>query len=265
VKLLLKTLKVVALLYVGLLILLYFFQERVIFFPQKLNRDAAFEFDQPCQEMFFTMKDGTSLNGLLFKSDSSKGLIFYLHGNAGSLATWGHVAATYRPLHYDVFMLDYPGYGKSSGHISSEKGLHTYIQQVYDSMRHRYAEQDIVVLGYSIGTGLAARLAAENHPGRLILQAPYYSLVHMMQSNYPYLPSFILKYRLETNKYLPRCTMPVAIFHGDEDEIIPYSNALKLKPLLKRSDTLITLKGQRHNGMSDHAEYFGALKVLLSK
>jgi pimeloyl-ACP methyl ester carboxylesterase len=68
-------------------------------------------------------KDRNLLNALLFKTDSAKGLVFYLHGNAGSLDNWGDVARRYTALDYDVFMLDYPGYGKSEGAIKSETQL----------------------------------------------------------------------------------------------------------------------------------------------
>jgi pimeloyl-ACP methyl ester carboxylesterase len=92
-------------------------------------------------------------------------LIFYLHGNAGSLNTWGEVAKRYTELKYDVFMLDYRGYGKSEGSIHSQKQFHEDIQMAYDEMKKTYKESNIVVLGYSIGTGPAAKLASLNHPG----------------------------------------------------------------------------------------------------
>ncbi|HZH38384.1 MAG TPA: alpha/beta fold hydrolase [Flavisolibacter sp.] len=152
---------------------------------------------------------------MLFKTDSAKGLVFYLHGNAGSLDNWGDVARRYTALNYDVFMLDYPGYGKSEGAIKSETQLFNAIQSAYDKVKEQYHEDSIVVLGYSIGTGPAAHLAATNHPGLLILQAPYYSLTDMMRHTYPIIPTFLLKYKFRTNEYLKNCKMPVVIFHGD--------------------------------------------------
>ena len=260
-----RILKVLAVIYLAIVVVLYFFQERLIFFPQKLDRNKAFSFTGPFEEMSFRTRDAVRLNGILFKADSSKGLIFYLHGNGGSLEGWGRTAPAYTALHYDVFMLDYRGYGKSEGHISSEAQLHEDIQQVYDSLKGLYGERNIVVLGYSIGTGLAARLAADNHPKMLILQAPYYSLVSMMRTRYPWLPTFILRYRLETNKYLPGCAAPIVIFHGDCDDVIACENSNRLKALLKPGDTLIMLKGQGHNSMSDNQEYLRAIGGVLSK
>ena len=111
------------------------------------------------------MDDGTLIHGLLFKTDDSKGLIFYLHGNAGSLRSWGGVAKTYTDLGFDVFMVDYRGYGKSGGKISGEKQLFSDMQQVYSSLRNTYEEEKLIVLGYSIGSGPATCAATSPSPG----------------------------------------------------------------------------------------------------
>ncbi len=262
-KILLNILKGVLILYILICALMYFFQEKMIFAPSKLNADYKFSFKEQFQELNIKTKDNKTLSGLLFKADSCQGLIFYLHGNGGALDTWGDISKVYTDLHYDLFMLDYRGYGKSSGEISGQEQIFSDIQIAYDSLRFRYDEKKIIILGYSIGTGLATKLASINHPKKLILQAPYYSLVDIMQNNYAIIPTFLLKYKFETNKYIKECKMPIVIFHGDADEAIPYSSSLKLKKLLKQGDKLITLKGQGHNGMSDNSDYLRELKLVL--
>jgi uncharacterized protein len=257
--------KIVLISYLVFCVILYFIQEKLIFFPEKLSGDYKFVFNQKFEELYFTTEHNTVLNGILFKADSSKGLIFYLHGNAGSLRTWGEIARTYTDLHYDLFMLDYNGYGKSEGRIKNQAQLFHDIQLVYDKMKTGYQENKIVILGYSIGTGLATKLASDNHPKLLILQAPYFSLTDMMKHRFPFLPAFLLKYKLETNKFITGCNMPVVIFHGDKDEVIYYGSSLKLKSLLKPGDTLITLQGQAHNGMTDNPGYLAGLQKVLSK
>ena len=254
---------IVVVTYILVCMLLFFFQEKMIFFPEKLDQNFKFSFDQQFEEVNIRTKDNKLLNGLSFTSDSSKGLIFYLHGNAGSLNSWGSVAKRYTTLNYDIFIMDYRGYGKSEGLIRSQKQFFEDVQSAYDEMKKRYEESKIVVLGYSIGTGAATFLASANQPGRLILQAPYYSLVDMMRHNYPIIPTFLLKYKFETNKYLKDCKMPVIIFHGDRDEIIDYNSSLKLKEGMKNTDTLITLKGQRHNEITDNPDYISAIERVL--
>lgn len=244
---------------------LYFFQEKIIFFPQKLEKTYPFDFEQPFEEMNIKTKDDKWLNGLLFKANTSKGLIFYLHGNAGSLSSWGHVAKTYTDLHYDIFILDYRSYGKSEGKISSENQLHEDNQLVYNELKKIYDESKIIVLGYSIGTGLASKLASTNNPKTLILQAPYYNLTDMMKQNFSFIPTFILRYKFETNQYLEKCKMPIFIFHGDQDEVIYYGSSLKLKNDLKEKISLITLHGQGHNGMTDNEHYKMELMKILEE
>ena len=245
--------------------LLFVFQEKLIFFPQKLDKNYQFSFDQKFEEINIRTIDGISLNGLLFKADSSKGLIFYLHGNAGSLSSWGEVARTYTDLNYDVFILDYRGYGKSEGSISGQGQLFQDMQTVYDELANKYNEDSIIVLGYSIGAGLASKIASTNNPKLLILQAPFYSLTDMMRHTFPIIPPFILKYKLKTNEFIKNCKMPIVIFHGNQDEVIYYGSSLKLKELFKEKDTLITLNGQGHNGMSDNRDYIVEIQKILTR
>jgi hypothetical protein len=241
------------------------FQEKLIFFPQKLNKNYQFSFDQKFEEINVRTIDGITLNGILFKADSSKGLIFYLHGNAGSLSSWGEVARTYTDLNYDIFMLDYRGYGKSEGSISGEGQLFQDMQTVYDELKNKYNEDSIIVLGYSLGAGLASKIASTNNPKLLILQAPFYSLTDMMRHTFPIIPTFILKYKLKTNEFIKNCKMPIVIFHGNQDEVIYYNSSLKLKELFKEKDTLITLNGQGHNGMSDNRDYIVEIQKILTR
>ena len=260
----LKIFKVLSILFVAVCGLLFLFQEKIIFLPQKLDKDYQFSFDQRFEEIHIKTNDQKILHGLLFKSDSSKGLVFYLHGNAGSLRTWGKVAKTYTDLHYDVFLLDYRGYGKSEGSIDSQEQVFTDIQTAYDQMLKEYDEKETIVLGYSIGTGLAAKLASTNHPKMLILLSPYYSLTDIMRHRYPIIPTFILRYKFETSRFIKDCKMPVVIFHGNKDEVIYYGSSLKLKKLFKDKDTLITLNGQRHNGMTNNLDYRIQLQKVLT-
>lgn len=262
---LISIVKIVLLLYAAVCVLVYFVQEKLIFFPQQLEKDFGFRFEVPFEEISLKTEDQVLLNAVLFKADQPRGVIFYLHGNAGSLNSWGDVAPVYTSLNYDVFMLDYRGYGKSGGKISSQKQMYQDVQTAYNHLKTRYAERHIIVLGYSIGTGPATKVAAENKPRLLLLQAPYYSLKDLMKRYFPVLPTFLLKYPFETYRYLQKCTMPVVLFHGEEDEIIYYGSSLQLKKHLKSTDTLITLPGLGHNGMTSNPTYQTQLQQILQK
>ncbi|OON66979.1 alpha/beta hydrolase [Hymenobacter sp. CRA2] len=257
-------LAIAAALYVLVCLLLYFQQERLLFFPDKLPADYRFRFPGRFEERWVRAADGTRLHGLLFQADEPrKGLIFYLHGNGGALDSWGDVAPIYTRLGFDVFLLDYRGYGKSEGRISSEAQLLGDADAAYRQLLPEYPEAKTVVLGYSLGTGLAAWVAARHHPGLLILQAPYYSMQDMARSHYPWVPGFLVRYPLRTYQVLPQVQAPVVLFHGEQDEVIYPGSSHKLRALLPATAELIMLPGAGHNGMTDNPQYQRALRQLL--
>ena len=260
---LIKYLSTILLFLVLLGSLIYFNQERLLFFPDKLPADYKFTFTCPFKEYFIKVDKKISLNGLLFQTDSSKGLIFYLHGNAGCLDSWGQIAGVYRQNHYDFFILDYRGYGKSQGKISGERQLYKDIQIVYDSLKMNYDEKNIVIIGYSIGTGPATWLASENRPKLLILQAPYFNLPDLANHYFKILPSCLVRYKFRTDKYFTSVECPVVIFHGNHDEIIYTGSSYKLKELFKSMDKLIILERQKHNGINDNETFRKELKKIL--
>lgn len=242
---------------------IYWKQEALIFFPHKLNSDYLFN-DINSEEIYISVEENVKIHGLLYKTtQESKGLVFYLHGNAGSLASWKEISDAYTNLGYDIFLLDYRGYGKSQGKISSEKQFFTDVQKSYDVLKSRYSENKITIIGYSIGTGSATWLASENSPKQLILKAPYYSLKDLTKHLYPIIPSFILKYKFETYKYLPKVKAPICIFHGEQDEVIYFGSSLKLKKLFTEKDKFIPMPNQSHNGINYNLLYLTELEKLL--
>ncbi|RYZ98535.1 MAG: alpha/beta fold hydrolase, partial [Sphingobacteriaceae bacterium] len=187
--------------YLSVCAFFYVNQDVMIFPATRLDAGYTFNFPYPFTE--YKIKNGRdTLSGILFKAQNTKGLIFYLHGNGGALDSWGEIAPTYTAYNYDLFILDYPGYGKSTGRIFNEEDLLKAVQFAYDTLKTHYQEQDIVIIGYSIGTGPAAWLAAHQHPKQLVLMAPYYSLTDLIRNKYPFLPAFMAKYKLKTHEYV---------------------------------------------------------------
>jgi alpha-beta hydrolase superfamily lysophospholipase len=254
-----------AILFLGLLFLFTAcLQEKLIFFPDKYAKDHVYSFTPKFKEYTFKVDRKVNLNGVLFESDSSKGLVFYLHGNGGSIDSWGSIADIYLKNNYDFFLLDFRAYGKSEGKIRNERTIHKDIQLVYDSLKTMYPENKIILIGYSLGTGLAAKLAVNNNPKALILKAPYYNLKDLTHSYYKHLPTCILRYHFKTNEFIPVIKCPITIFHGDVDETIYVGSAYKLQALFKAEDRLIILKNQKHNGMNSNPDYIRELKEILN-
>lgn len=178
--------------------------------------------------------------------------------------TWGNLAPFYTDLGYDLFFLYYRGFGKSEGDIDNQVQLFEDVQSAYDEIKRRYDEDKIIILGYSIGTGLGAYLASSNEPSLLILQAPYYSLTNVIQNICPIIPEFAVKYKLETYQYLEKYKGPIIIFHGDRDNVINYKNSVRLSKKIKDTDLFITLKGEGHNSITDNDVYRSEMIKILS-
>ena len=247
---------------------LYFKQEAMLFYPQKLPAAYRFSFSGRYAEWPVVAPDGTQLSGVLFRADAAtaKGVVFFLHGNAGSLADWGRLAPVYQALGYDVFMPDYRGYGKSAGRISSQAQLLGDVEAAYQQLTARYAERTVIIAGYSLGTGPAAWLASRHQPRLLLLHAPYYSMADMAAhtiSIWPVLPGWLLRYPLPTHEFIQHVSAPVVLVHGDHDELIPYQSSVRLRALLKPTDQLLTVVGGRHNELLDQPQYQLFIRQLL--
>lgn len=256
---------IVITLYLGICILFYFSEEKVLFDTSaKLGKNHIFKFPSTFEEREILMADGKKLHGVLFKANEPKGLIVYLPGGSGMIDSIGVNAPLYTDLNYDLLIVNYRGFGKSEGEIESEKQFNQDMQTVYDYLKKEYQEDRIVVFGYSLGTGPAAALAATNNPKMLILQAPYYSMNDLSQKAFSYLPiSLLQKYKFPINEYLKETESPIVLIHGETDKKIPVEVSHRLKNSLKPTDQLLVLEGQGHNNFEKNGEYLLELSKIL--
>jgi uncharacterized protein len=237
--------------------------EQQLFPGSKLENDFQFKFPGSFSELNIETNDGYKLNGLLFKAKRPKGLIFYLHGSNDALDIWGKIAPVYTGLNYDLFILDYRGYGKSESKVISESQLYIDVQAAYDKLKATYLESKIIVIGQSVGTGPAAMLTAHNNPKKLILQAPYYSLPDWIHNVVKDVDTSNMKYQFRTYDYLQKTKASVTIFHGDSDDAIYCGSSQKLSLFFKQGDKLFILKGEGHNDFTKNKDYLEKLKEIL--
>jgi len=245
--------------------MLYFLQEKLIFLPSKLPSDYTYSFTQPFEEIFLTADDGAVLNGIHFKQEQPEGVIVYYHGNAGDLTRWGNIALFFVEKNYDVIIMDYRTYGKSTGKLS-EEALFNDGQLFYEYALEQYDESGITLYGRSLGTGIATWVASQNSPFRLILETPYYSLLDLGKNRFPYLPvQWFLKYPLKTYEYISEVSCPIAFFHGTEDRVVPYNSGLRLfNSVSVDKNTFFTIKGGQHNNLNEFEVYRAGVQEILS-
>ena len=259
---LLTSLTIGVVLYLLLCALLYAAQERLIFHPDVLPPAFAFAFPLPFTELTLPVA-GATLHALYFRAPQPKGAILYLPGNAGSLRWWGTVAQHFVPRGYTVLIPDYRGFGKSTSRITREALLHQDAQVAYAYLQQHYPEAQIIVYGYSLGTGIATQLAARQAPRMLILEAPYVSVRALARRRFPFVPLVLLKYALRTDRWIGRVRCPVYLVHGTVDELIPYACSVQLLPLIQAPHALITIVGGRHTDLASFGAYRAALDAIL--
>jgi len=249
--------------YVALILIAYVIQEKFIFKPEKLPADFKFEYDASFEELNFYPAENVKINGLHFKREKPNGLIFYLHGNTRSIKGWAKYAKDFYRYNYDVLLVDYRGFGKSTGK-RSERELKADLQFIYNELAKKYTEHHLIMYGRSIGSGFATKLASENSPRYLILDSPYYSFLKVAERFLPFLPHrWYLRYHLRTDKWIRKVNCHTYIIHGTKDWLIPYKQSVALKNINPDKITLITIEGGGHNNLPKFNEYHNFIRDIL--
>ena len=253
-----------AALYAAVLCVLYFQQENLLFHPAKLTARYAYTFRLPHEEIALPV-NGAVLNGLHFRPPHahSKGAILFFHGNAGALDSWGEVAQRFAELGYDSYVFDYRGYGKSSGQIRSQADLLADAERMAQYVQQRFPAGPIMVVGNSIGNGMAAHVAAQLQSPKLVLISPYFRLRDLIREKMPFVPPFLIKYPLPTADYLAAApNTQVLIFHGTLDTLIPAVHGQRLAQALGERAQYQALSAG-HNDMFNQAVLWQTLEQAL--
>lgn len=249
----------------------WFQQETLLFKPLPLAANTVLATTPDVKEVVIEV-EGARLSALHLKRDGAKGLVFFLHGNAGNLQTWFVNIDGYRQANFDLFMPDYRGYGKSTGEITSERQLRGDVRAAYAAVAPQYAGRKVVIYGRSLGTALAAGLAAElandesrAQPDLTVLVSPYQSMLALAADVYPYVPQALLRYPLRTDAAVGGIKSPLLLFHGSNDSLIAPSHSAALKALAPKAE-LVLIEDAGHNNVQTFAAYrarfFAALAAL---
>tara|TARA_R110002096_G_scaffold50152_2_gene131940 strand:+ start:786 stop:1604 length:819 start_codon:yes stop_codon:yes gene_type:complete len=241
---------------------LYVTQESLLFPGTKLPDDYRFDFDLPFEEITIPV-DGAELNALHFRQENPRGLVFFLHGNGGNLQSWTSNIRYYQQVNYDMFMLDYRGYGKSSGEIESEAQMHADVRAAWDRVAAEYDGKPIVIYGRSLGSAVATKLAADVDPALLILVSPFSSVVAMAKQEYPYLPASLVRYPFRTDELIGKVKSPIIFVHGTDDRLIPLSHSELLLERATAPSELLVIDGAGHSDIHRYESYTEGLTAAL--
>lgn len=261
---LVATIIIIVILTIGIFI--YLFQHKFFFQAEKLPQDFKFAYENLiAEELTVIPEEGAQINYLHFKVENPKGVVIYLKGNTKSIKGWGKFAIDFTRLQYDVVMMDYRGFGKSTGkrNVASMKRDSQYI---YDLVKKEFSEDQIIIYGRSLGTGFAARLAAKNNPRLLILTSPIYSLERTIHRYMPFMPAkFFLRYNFPTYHYLKNVRCPIKILHGSDDQLVPIKTAIDLSEINPKLTRLYVILGAGHIDIHQFEEYHRAMEEIFEQ
>ncbi|MGN6419702.1 MAG: alpha/beta hydrolase [Pseudobacter sp.] len=266
-KKIIRWVKIILIVYAIIGIAIYSLQDYFMFRPVVVDKSHKYEFDIPYREVNLPYSSDVNINVIQFTTTDSvpKGVVLYFHGNRKNISWYAKNAPQFTRNGYEVWMLDYPGFGKSTGTLSEQK-LYDWSLLLYKLARARYKPDSILLYGKSMGSGIAAQLGAIRDCRRLILETPYYSFPSILGSRLPMYPmDRMIKYKIPTWEYLQQVTAPVSIFHGTSDGVIPYRNAARLKPYLKQGDEFITVEDGSHNDLPSFPVYVQKMDSLLKR
>ena len=264
-KIIFRWVKVIVLLYCTIGIAIYYGQDKLLFHPQPITAESQYSFPYPFKEVNIPYSKKTNINIIQFAANQPqpKGVVLYFHGNKQNISWYAKAAPEFTSRGYDVWMMDYPGFGKSTGEFT-EQQLYDWALVFYKLAQTRFSKDSILIYGKSLGTGIAAQLATKRDCKALILEAPYYSLPSIFGSWLPVYPvNKMIHFKLPTWQYVQEITNPIVIFHGTSDNTIPYRNAKQLQPYLKPHDEFITIEGAKHNDLATFPLYKQKLDSLL--
>jgi uncharacterized protein len=236
-------------------------QESLLFKPVRLPERPTASLPDGVQEHWVSV-DGARLNARYLRLPHPRGVVLYLHGNGGNLDTWFTGLEFYRAANVELFMVDYRGYGKSSGRIESEAQLKSDVRAVWSHLHAQRPDLPMAIIGRSLGTGLAADLAITAHPRLTVLIAPYLSMVQMAREQFAWVPSGLLRYPLATDLTLPQVAGPVLLLHGSRDALIPVEHSQALVRLAPGAQ-LQVVDGAGHGDIHQFEVYRRTLRTAL--
>lgn len=251
--------------------LLKYFQEKVVFLPVILPHDHTYDFENDFEEYLWDTPYEGKINALHFKIENPKGVIAYFHGNADNLHRWGKIAVEFTKFGYDVLVMDYRGYGKSSG-PRNEEYLYSDAQFFYDFAKENYGENKIIVYGRSLGGAFATKIAGENQPKMVILEATFYNLQDIVNR---WLPGKVtdkvspkMTYHFLSNQNILKIKVPLYHFHGTKDSVVPLKSGKKLFEVFEKEHPkipkkFIEIKGGTHEDLIKYDEFIEEMKKIL--
>ncbi len=253
--------------YVILVIILWFFQSHLVYFPEREISMTPDRIRLPYEEISFEASDGVKLSGWFIPAENSRGVVLFCHGNAGNISHRLESILIFNRLSLDVFIFDYRGYGQSEGK-PAEQGTYLDAEAAWDYLvENRQADPArIVIFGRSLGGAVASWLAKERTPGALIVESTFTSIPDIGAEAYPFLPVRLMsRFDYSTVDHIHGVTCPILIVHSRDDELISFNHGLKIFEAANEPKDLLEISGSHNDGfLISEGKYEIGLNLFIS-
>jgi len=216
--------------YLVLVLLLVLLENWLVYLPRSASGSWSDAGDLIVEDVNLVSADGTAIHGWWIPHDGADGAILFCHGQMGNLSHRGPLLQRIRRLHKPILIFDYPGFGKSEG-SPTEEGCYAAADAAYDWLvqERKIPPSKLIILGKSLGGGIAVDLASRREYGALILVMTFTSAPDVGQRMFPFIPAHMIMHnRFDNLAKIGRCTGPVFLAHGTEDGKIPPQHSEQL-------------------------------------
>lgn len=248
--------------YITIVLLTYFFQARLVFFPTRSIDATPLQVNLKYEDVWLQTEDGKRVHGWYVAKENARWTVLMFHGNGGNIS---HRLPTLSLLHaigVNTLLIDYRGYGLSEGRPSEQATYLDAMAAWQYLVRERSRADAIIIFGRSLGGAVAMWLADKVKPRGLILESTFTSLTEMAEYHYPFLPvRYIVRMHYDSMSIAGNIQGPTFVLHSRSDEIVPFELGVKLYDALSGSKSFLEIQGSHNDGffVSD-----GAYKRALS-
>jgi fermentation-respiration switch protein FrsA (DUF1100 family) len=238
--------------YGAVLVLVFVFQSQLVFFPGT-GREVVVtpqSYGLGFEPVEIRTADGETLQAWWVPAEDARGTVLFFHGNAGNISHRLDYLRMFNRLRYSTLIVDYRGYGKSTG-TPSEEGTYRDAEAAWDYLRRARLAQprDVVIAGESLGAAVATRLAAEAGPRAVVLFSTFTSATDLGAEVYWFLPVRLLsRIGYDNRENLKRIRAPVFIAHSRDDDIVPYAHGKRLYEAANEPKTFLEMRGGHNDG-----------------
>ena len=227
---------------------------RMLYYPIKIDKDQPIPYYiSGADEVWMKSADGNDVHGLYWTAPAGRPTILFFHGNAQSVYEWALIYEELAPMECGLLLIDYPGYGKSTG-TPEEDALYNSGEAALDWLvkSRKLSEKEIIVFGKSLGGGVTTEVAQGREPLGVILESTFQSIPSVVNNLIPMVPAgSILRSEIyESIAKIGSISAPVLIVHGTEDELIPVSESKALFEKAREPKQLYLAQGAGHNDVS---------------